>query len=66
MQIIHGYTGFLVNTPEEATHYLIYLLRNKQVREKIGQDAREHVRNNFLMTRELRDYLMVMLLSIQG
>ena len=66
LQIIHGYTGFLVNTPEEATHYLIYLLRNRQIREKIGQDAREHVRNNFLMTRELRDYLMVMLLLIQG
>lgn len=66
LQIIHGYTGFLVNTPEEATHYLIYLLRNKEIRERIGQVAREHVRNNFLMTRELRDYLMVILLTLQG
>ncbi|QKR00007.1 glycosyltransferase [Metallosphaera tengchongensis] len=66
LQIIHGYTGFLVNTPEEATHYLIYLMRNEEVREKIGESAREHVKNNFLMIRELRDYLMTFALALQG
>ncbi|AEB96031.1 MAG: glycosyltransferase [Saccharolobus sp.] len=64
LQILHGYTGYLVNTPEEATHYLIYLLRNDEIRERIGRLAKEHVRNNFLITRELRDYLMVILLTM--
>lgn len=63
LQVIHGHTGFLVSTPEEATHYLIYLLRNRDIRERIGKMGREHVRNNFLTIRELRDYLMTILLT---
>ncbi|PVU70742.1 glycosyl transferase family 1 [Sulfolobus sp. SCGC AB-777_L09] len=63
LQIIHKVTGFLVNTPEEAAHYTLYLLRNKEERERLGRNGREHVRRNFLITRELRDYLMVALLS---
>ncbi|MFP3064592.1 MAG: glycosyltransferase [Sulfolobus sp.] len=62
LQIIHKVTGFLVNTPEEAAHYTLYLLRNKEERERLGRNGREHVRRNFLITRELRDYLMVALL----
>jgi Glycosyltransferase len=63
LQVIHGHTGFLVSTPEEATHYLIYLLRNRDIRERMGKMGREHVRNNFLTIRELRDYLMTILLT---
>jgi trehalose synthase (ADP-glucose) (EC 2.4.1.-) len=63
LQVIHGHTGFLVSTPEEATHYLIYLLRNRDINERMGKMGREHVRNNFLTIRELRDYLMTILLT---
>jgi trehalose synthase (ADP-glucose) (EC 2.4.1.-) len=63
LQVIHGHTGFLVSTPEEATHYLIYLLRNRDIKERMGKMGREHVRNNFLTIRELRDYLMTILLT---
>ncbi len=63
LQVIHGHTGFLVSTPAEATHYLIYLLRNRDIRERMGKMGREHVRNNFLTIRELRDYLMTILLT---
>lgn len=66
LQIIHKVTGFLVNTPEEAAHYTLYLLRNKEERERLGKNGREHVRRNFLITRELRDYLMVALLSMNS
>ncbi|MEJ2776591.1 glycosyltransferase [Sulfolobaceae archaeon RB850M] len=66
LQIIHKVTGFLVNTPEEAAHYTLYLLRNKEERERLGRNGREHVRRNFLITRELRDYLMVALLSMNS
>ncbi|TRM85999.1 glycosyl transferase family 1, partial [Sulfolobus sp. C3] len=58
LQVINGITGFLVNSPQGASHYIIYLIRNKKVREEIGRRAKEHVRRNFLITRELRDYLM--------
>ncbi len=58
LQVINGVTGFLVNSPQGASHYIIYLVRNKKIREDMGRRAREHVRRNFLITRELRDYLM--------
>ncbi|QIW23250.1 glycosyltransferase [Sulfolobus sp. S-194] len=59
LQVINNVTGYLVNTPEEAAHYTLYLLRNTNMREKLGKNGKEHVRKNFLITRELRDYLMV-------
>jgi len=64
LQIIHGVNGYLVNTPEEAVHYALYLIRQKDIREKLGRAGREHVRRNFLITRELRDYLMVATLTL--
>ncbi|QGR18950.1 glycosyltransferase [Stygiolobus azoricus] len=64
LQIIHGVNGYLVNTPEEAAHYALYLIRQKDIREKFGKAGREHVRRNFLITRELRDYLMVATLAL--
>lgn len=58
LQVINGVTGFLVNSPQGASHYIIYLIRNEKIRKRLGKNAREHVRRNFLITRELRDYLM--------
>ncbi|ACP39412.1 glycosyltransferase [Saccharolobus islandicus] len=60
LQVINGITGFLVNSPQGAAHYIIYLIRNEEIRKRLGINAREHVRRNFLITRELRDYLMTM------
>ncbi len=61
IQVINGVTGFLVDTPKAAAHYLIYLLRNKKAREEMGEAGREHVGRNFLITQELRRYLMAIL-----
>ncbi|AAY81133.1 glycosyltransferase [Sulfolobus acidocaldarius] len=61
LQVINGVTGFLVNSPQGAAHYTIYLTRNAKVRHTMGTNAREHVRRNFLITRELRDYLMTIM-----
>ncbi|MEM4086591.1 MAG: glycosyltransferase [Saccharolobus sp.] len=58
LQVINGVTGFLVNSPQGASHYIIYLIRNEKIGRRMGLNAREHVRRNFLITRELRDYLM--------
>lgn len=33
LQIIHSVNGYLVNTPEEAAHYALYLIRQKDMRE---------------------------------
>jgi trehalose synthase len=58
IQVIHGVTGFLATSPKTAAHYTTYLIREKKVREEMGNAGREHVRRNFLITHQLRRYLM--------
>ncbi|MBU1647795.1 MAG: glycosyltransferase [Proteobacteria bacterium] len=57
LQLINYHTGFLVNTPEGAAHRIRFLLHHKGLRNKMGVKAREFVRENFLHTRQLREYL---------
>ena len=60
VQLIYGVTGFTVNSVEGAAFRIRYLLENAEVREKMGEDAREFVRRNFLITRHVGDYLALM------
>jgi len=59
-QIIYGVTGYTVNSVEGAAHWIRYLLSNPQLARKMGEAGREHVRQNFLITRHLRDYLSLL------
>ena len=59
LQIIHGVTGFLVNSVEGAAFRTRQLLNSPEMSKKMGESAREHVRKNFLITRQIRDYLSV-------
>jgi trehalose synthase len=56
-QIVHGETGYLVNSVEEAAERLVQLLRNERLRRQMGQRAKQRVREHFLMTRLLEQYL---------
>ncbi|MEW6002872.1 MAG: glycosyltransferase [Nitrospirota bacterium] len=58
-QIIHGVTGFLVHSVEGAAFRIRQLLSNPGMAKSMGEKAREYVRNNFLITRQVRDYLSV-------
>jgi trehalose synthase len=57
MQIRDGETGFLVNSIQECADKALYLLRNPEERRAMGKRAREDVRQNFLTTRLLGDWL---------
>ncbi|MFL7791129.1 MAG: glycosyltransferase [Anaerolineae bacterium] len=57
LQVIDGQTGFLVNSAEECGEKTLYLLQHPQESAHMGANAREHVRQNFLTTRHLADYL---------
>ena len=57
LQVIDGQTGFLVNSVEECAEKTLYLLQHSEEAERMGKAAREHVRQNFLTTRHLADYL---------
>ncbi|RLF16523.1 MAG: glycosyl transferase family 1 [Thermoprotei archaeon] len=57
LQVIDGVTGFLVNGLEEAAEKVVMLLRRPWLARALGRNGREHVRYNFLITRDLKDYL---------
>lgn len=57
LQVVNYHTGFLVNTPEGAAHRIRFLLHHDALRNTMGTEAREFVREHFLLTRHLREYL---------
>jgi trehalose synthase len=57
LQIVYGQTGYLINTLAECADRIQYLIRSPEVAERLGKAGREHVREHFLITRYLRDYL---------
>jgi trehalose synthase len=57
LQIVHGLTGFLVHSSEGAAFRIRQLLNNPAMAKRMGERGKEHVRANFLITREVRDYL---------
>lgn len=59
LQIIHGVTGFLVHSVEGAAFRIRQLLNSPEMAHRMGEKGREYVRNNFLITRQIRDYLSV-------
>jgi trehalose synthase len=61
LQVTNHHTGFLVNTPEGAAHRIRYLLNHRALMKEMGGIGREFVRENFLLTRHLREYLTLML-----
>lgn len=59
---VHDYqTGFLVHSPAGAAYRIQYLLRYAEKRERMGHIGHEFVREHFLLTRHLRDYLSLLL-----
>jgi trehalose synthase len=56
-QIRDGENGFLVSSVEEAAARITQLLKDKDLRMKMGREARETVKKRFLMVRHLEDYL---------
>lgn len=66
LQIKHKLTGILVNSVDGAAYYLKYLLSRPEEAAALGRNGREHVRQNFLLTRHLRDYLVLAALVRSG
>ncbi len=65
-QIINESTGFFVHSIEGSAHRIKQLILNRELLEKMGRNAREQVRHNFLITRHLKDYLMVVKKLLKG
>src|SRR5207249_8728153 len=61
LQILDGVNGYLVSSPEGAAFRGRFLLCHPEVAAEMGRRGVEQVRQNFLLTRNVRDYLLVML-----
>src|SRR5690606_13181223 len=56
-QIQDGENGFLISSVDEAAERIVQLLRDPDLRERLGRAAHETVRERFLFTRTIEQYL---------
>lgn len=61
LQITHKYSGILVHSVEGTAKWIRQLISTPDFARKLGENGREHVRHNFLLTRHLRDYMLTFL-----
>jgi trehalose synthase len=61
LQVIDGVTGFLVHSAEGAANRIAQLLGDRKLRERLGENGHLHVKQNFLLTRNVKDYVLTLL-----
>jgi len=61
LQVKNKFTGLLSHGIEGTAYAIRQLLTNPEYAKWLGENGREHVRYNFLITRHLRDYLLLFL-----
>jgi len=59
LQVHDGETGYLVSSPEECAERTLTVLRDPGFGKWLGRRGKEHVRQNFLTPRLLRDWLRI-------
>jgi trehalose synthase len=64
LQIKHQYSGLLSYSIDGTAYYLKQLLNEPRFARELGINGRSHIKDNFLITRHLRDYLLLFLLLI--
>jgi trehalose synthase len=57
LQVIDGMDGYLVNNLDEAAEKVERLIRTVWLGRQLGRMGTNHVRENFLITKRLREYL---------
>lgn len=57
LQITHKHSGMLTYSISGTAHYLKELLSEPEYALKLGANGKAHIKNNFLITRHIKDYL---------
>lgn len=60
LQIAHKYSGLLCRSVEGAAFAIKQCVNSPAFAKRLGEQGREHVRQNFLLTRHLTEYLLVL------
>jgi trehalose synthase len=61
LQITHQYSGILTHSVEGTAQWIKRLLNEPDFAATLGRNGREHIRNNYLITRHIKDYLLLFL-----
>jgi trehalose synthase len=59
-QIIHKLTGALVHSVDGCAYQIRYLLTHPDFARQLGQNGHEHVKENFLMSTNVRRWLLLL------
>jgi trehalose synthase len=65
-QVIHKLTGMLVHSVEGTAYQIRFLLANPSLARTLGENGHQHVKEHFLLTQNLRRYLVLFLILLQG
>jgi trehalose synthase len=65
-QVLHKLTGMLVHSPEGTAYQIRFLLANPAFAKVLGENGHQHVKEHFLLTQNLRRYLVIFLLLLEG
>jgi len=58
-QVLHKVTGMLVHSVEGCAYQIRYLLSNPALAKRLGETGHEHVKENFLITHTLKNYMLL-------
>ncbi len=61
LQIKHKYSGLLCHSVDGAAFAIKQLLNSPEYAKRLGENGKEHVRNNFVLIRHLREYMLLFL-----
>lgn len=65
-QIVHKLTGMLVHSVDGCAFQMRYLLTHPEFAKQLGANGREHVKENFLMTTNVRRWLLLLRILLSG
>jgi trehalose synthase len=60
-QVIHQHTGLLAHSVEGTAYQIRFLLAHPDIAQRLGEQGHQHVRENFLITGNLKRYLTLFL-----
>ncbi|HEY2646450.1 MAG TPA: glycosyltransferase [Candidatus Acidoferrales bacterium] len=65
-QVIHKQTGLLTHSVEGTAYQIRFLLSHPDIATKLGESGHQHVKENFLITQNLKRYLTLFLALSNG
>ncbi|MBI2429316.1 MAG: glycosyltransferase [Ignavibacteriales bacterium] len=61
LQIAHKYSGILTTSVEGTAQWIKQLLNEPEYAKKLGVNGQQHIKENFIITRHIKDYLLLFL-----